>query len=400
MKERLRKYFSGLTKNAVFIALSSLFADISTEMLFPILPVYLTQNLNASGSVVGIIEGIATATQNIIQGVSGYLSDKWRKRKSLALFGYFLSAISKPIIGMVSVWQGVLAVRISDRLGAGTRSAPRDALIASSVEEKDRGKAFGLESIGDNLGAFIGPLLTVLLFFLLQTQIKYIFYIAIVPGLLAVLMIMFVNDRTDRVKINPKVNMQIHKFPKQYWRYILVTALFGIGNSSNSFIILFVKDEGTSLLNTVLIYSVFNLVAALISYPAGALSDKWGRKPVLFFGFIIFFISYLSFAFISDIFLMGVLFVFYGLFQGIYRSVGKSFAADLVSDEWHASGIGWYSATVGLTGLIASIIAGLLWDKVGHSSVFIFGACSSFIGIISLLILIPKEKKHPSEISH
>jgi len=157
------RHFAGVSRNTLLLALTSMFADISTEMLYPVLPVLLTQTLHASGSVVGLVEGIAQATQNIVQGVSGWLSDKLQKRKSLALAGYLLSAISKPLIGFAKIWQGVLGARFLDRLGAGFRSAPRDALIASSVAEENRGRAFGLEGIGDNLGAFLGPLLAVVL---------------------------------------------------------------------------------------------------------------------------------------------------------------------------------------------------------------------------------------------
>ncbi|HEY8782493.1 MAG TPA: MFS transporter [Mucilaginibacter sp.] len=393
----LKKYFSGLTRDSFLLACSSLFADISSEMLYPILPVYLIQNLKASGSIVGLIEGIAESMQNIMQGVSGHFSDKWQRRKPIALFGYLLSAISKPFMGVAAAWPGVLAARVSDRLGAGSRSAPRDALIASSVEEKNRGKAFGLEGFGDNLGAFLGPLITVVLFFSLQLNIKYIFYLAIIPGLLAALMIFPVKEKKSDVKAKSKIDLHIEKFPKIYWKYLMVTALFGIGNSSNSFLILQIKNEGLSLVNTLLVYAMFNLVAALISYPAGSLSDKFGRKPLLLISFIIFLVSYLGFAFISNIFLMGLLFVFYGLFQGIFRSAGKSFAADFVPENLRASGIGWYSAAIGISGLFASIIAGQLWDHVSHSAVFSYGAIVSFIGIISLIALIPNKHKILSE---
>ena len=161
----LQRYFSGLSKNTFLLAFASLFADISTEMLYPVLPIFLTQTLNASGSVVGLVEGIAQATQNIVQGFSGTLSDKLQKRKSLALAGFLLAAMAKPLIGLSTAWQGVLSARVLDRFGAGTRSAPRDALIASSVDEANRGRAFGLEGIGDNVGAFLGPLLAVFLIF-------------------------------------------------------------------------------------------------------------------------------------------------------------------------------------------------------------------------------------------
>jgi MFS family permease len=164
-----------------------------------------------------------------------------------------------------------------------------------------------------------------------------------------------------------------------------------MGNSSNSFLILQIKDKGLSLVDTVLVYAMFNLMAALISYPAGSLSDKSGRKPVLLISFIIFFISYVGFAFAANILFIAVLFIFYGLFQGMFRSVGKSFAADFVPENLRASSIGWYSAVVGLSGLAASIIAGILWDKVSHAAVFIYGAFFSFTGIIFLLILIPNK---------
>jgi MFS family permease len=388
-KAIIKKYFSGLTKNSVLLAFASLFSDISTEMLYPILPIYLTQYLKANGSIVGIIDGFATATQNIVQGFSGYLSDKWQRRKPIALSGYILSAVSKPFIGLASTWPGVFAARFSDRLGAGTRAAPRDALIASSVAAEHRGKAFGLEGIGDNLGAFLGPLLTIFLFFTLQLDIHNIFYLAIIPGLLSVLMIFLVKEIKEDVKSKSKIDIHIKQFPKKYWRYLIVVALFGIGNSSNAFLILQVKDKGLSLINTVFVYAMFNLAAAIISYPAGSLSDKLGRKPLLLISFIIFLIAYMGFAFSPNNFFIGVMFIFYGFFQGIFRAVGKSYAADFVPLHLRASGVGWYSTIVGLSGLVASIIAGQLWDKVSHASVFIYGAVISFTGIIALLILVP-----------
>ena len=385
----LKKYFSGLTKNTLLLAFASLFSDISTEMLYPILPIYLTQYLKANGSIVGIIEGIAQATQNVIQGFSGWLSDKMQRRKPIALTGYFLSAVSKPFIGLASTWKIVLAARFSDRLGAGSRSAPRDALVAASVEPQHRGKAFGLEGIGDNLGAFLGPLITVVLFFSLRFNIHSIFYLAVIPGLAAFLMIFFVKEKKYRASAKSRIDLRIFQFSKAYWQYLLVTFLFGLGNSSNAFLILEMREKGVSLMDTILIYSFYNLVAALISYPAGSLSDKFGRKPLLLISFIIFFTSYAGFAMGPNVFLSGSLFVFYGLFQGIFRATGKSYASDFVPQNLRASGIGWYSTVVGFSGLIASIVGGQLWDKVSHASVFMYGAALALMGIIFLVILIP-----------
>ena len=383
-----KRYFAGISRNTVFLAFASLFADISTEMLYPILPVFLTQTLNASGSVVGLVDGIAQATQNIVQGFSGWLSDKLQKRKPIALVGYFLAAIAKPLTGVAGSWPGVLGARILDRFGAGLRSAPRDALIASSVPEEHRGKAFGLEGIGDNLGAFLGPLLAVLLLIALHVDMRWIFYLALIPGLLAFLMVLLVRERPVTVAAKSKIDVNLRQFPRAYWKYLLATALFGIGNSSNAFLILRTKDVGASLETTILIYAGFNLVAALISYPAGFFSDRWGRRNVLLGSFIIFFVTYLGFALVQNLPLIALLFFFYGLYQGVFRAVGKAFASDFVPDHLRASAVGWYSATVGLLQLVASVVAGLLWDRIGHSAVFAYGAAFAVVGSIGLLILI------------
>lgn len=388
-----KKYFSGLSKNTFLLALTSLFSDISTEMLFPVLPIYLTQVLKANGSVVGTIEGVATATQNIIQGFSGWLSDKLQKRKSVALFGYILAALSKPLIGISTSWEGVLGSRFLDRLGSGTRSAPRDALIAASADENNRGKAFGLEGIGDNLGAFLGPLVAVFLLFFLHIGIRSIFYLSIIPGLLAVCMILFVKEKPIATAVKSKIDITIHKFPIQYWKYLLVIAIFGIGNSSNAFLILQTKYVGVSLEVTILIYAVFNLIAALISYPSGSLSDKFGRKNILLGSFLIFFIVYLGFAFTKSVLLIAFLFVLYGVYQGIFRAVGKAYASDFAPQRLRASSIGWYSTTVGLSSLVASIIAGQLWDKINHAAVFMFGAIFAAVGILFLILLVSGGKR-------
>src|SRR5271170_7185842 len=221
-------YFTGLTRNTFLLALSSLFADISTEMIVPILPIFLTQTLKVSASVVGLVEGIAGATQNITQGLSGSLSDKLQKRKPIALVGYFLAAIGKPLMGFASIWQGVLGGRLLDRFGAGTRSAPRDALIASSVDEAHRGKAFGLEGVGDNAGAFLGPLLAVLLLIVWRLPIRWIFYLAVIPGLLAFLMVVFVQEGPTQATPRAQLDAGAGRFPRAYWKYLLATALFGI----------------------------------------------------------------------------------------------------------------------------------------------------------------------------
>ncbi len=393
----MKKYFAGLTKDSFLLAFVSFFADVSSEMLYPVLPIFLTQYLKANGSIVGIVEGVATATQYIIQGFSGWLSDKLQRRKYIALFGYTLSALAKPMIGFSISWVGVLGARFADRLGAGTRSAPRDALVAASVDEKNRGKAFGIEGIGDNLGAFIGPLIAIVLLFSIHINIRNIFFLAVIPALMAVVMASLVREKKSTVE-KTKVKITIKHFPKPYWKYLLVTAIFGIGNSSNAFLILQTKSVGVSLQTTILIYAFFNLVAALASYPSGFLSDIWGRKNILLFSFVIFILAYLGFAFSKNVLILAVLFMLYGLYQGIFRSVGKSLATDLVPSHLRASGIGWYSTTIGISGLIASVVAGLLWDKVSHPAVFIYGAFFAILGSIALLFLVTSIKQNYKQI--
>lgn len=385
-----RKYLARFSRNTILLALSSLFADISTEMLYPVLPDFLTQTLGASGSVVGLVEGFALATQNIAQGISGTWSDRLQKRKSVALVGYFLAAIAKPLMGTATLWQGLFAARILDRLGAGTRSAPRDALIASSVAEADRGRAFGLEGLGDNAGAFLGPLFALLLLYTFAVDLRRVFYLAIVPGLLAFCMVLPVTEEPSAVAAKSRIDVGWREFPRAYWQYLLAIAVFGLGNSSSSFLILRTLDIGGSLPATILIYAMFNLAAALISYPAGLLSDRWGRKTLLLGAFAIFAAAYLGVALAQNLVLIAGLFVLYGFYQGIFRTVGKALAADLVPERLRASGIGWYTATVGLVQLVASLMAGLLWDRVGHTAVFYYGAASAGLGIAALIMLVSR----------
>lgn len=394
-----QRYFAGLSRNTFLLAFTSLFSDISTEMLYPILPAFLTQTLQASGSVVGLIDGFAQATQNIVQGFSGTLSDKLQRRKPIALVGYFLAAIGKPLMGVATVWPVVFGARLLDRFGAGTRSAPRDALIASSVSVENRGRAFGLEGVGDNAGAFLGPLVAVFLLYWIHVGIRSVFYLAVIPGLLAFFLVLLVKERPAAGTVKAKIDIGPRQFSTVYWKYLLVTALFGLGNSSNAFLILRTQDIGVSLESTILIYAGFNLVAALASYPAGALSDRWGGRNVLLVSFVIFLIGYLGFALTRNALLIAALFAFYGLFQGISRTAGKALASSFVPDHLRAGGIGWYNATVGVLQLIASLVAGALWDHVSHAAVFYYGAVFAVVGAFALWLLIPAESHHQLQTS-
>jgi MFS family permease len=390
MSRNSRSVFAGLSRSTVLLAFASFFTDVSTELLYPILPVFLTETLKTTGGIVGLVEGLAQATQNIVQGFSGWLSDRLQRRKAIALVGYSIAAVAKPLMGFSTAWQGVLAARVIDRSGTGLRSAPRDALVAASVDAPHRGKAFGLEGFGDNLGAFVGPLVALVLLNAFQVPMRAIFFIAAVPGALSVAMIAFVRDQRVAVSAKATLDLAGRRFPAAYWKYLAATALFGLGNSSNAFLILQTRDVGVSLQRTIGIYAVFNLVAAIASYPAGYLSDRFGKKPLVALGLMVFVATYVGFAVTRDIRLIAACFVFYGLYQGISRSVGKALAADLVPESIRASGLGWYTATIGLTGLAASLVAGQLWDRVGHSAVFFYGASLGTLGLIALLALLER----------
>jgi MFS family permease len=379
-----------LPRNVVLLALTSFCADVSSEMLYPILPLFLTQQLGAPASVVGVVEGIAEATQNAVQGASGWLADRTQRNKPVALFGYALSAVGKPIMGLATVWPQVLVGRLADRLGSGIRSAPRDALIAASVDDARRGAAFGLEGIGDNLGAVAGPLLAAGLLYALGVELRWIFYLAFVPGLLTVVLVAAVAEPTrPTVPSDRREPRRVRDLPPSYWKYLLCLAVFGVGNSSNAFIILKANSVGISTEQTLLVYAGFNLVAALVSYPVGERSDAWGRKRLLLGAFGVFLLAYLGLAFSSNPVVVGLLFVLYGAYQGAFRTVGKALATDLAPPPLRASALGLYASTVGLSALVASTVGGQLWVQIGPSATFLYGAAFALAGAILVFALVP-----------
>jgi MFS family permease len=397
LTERILALRHGANRNVTLLALTSLCADISTEMMYPVLPLFLTTVLLAPASIVGLIEGVAEGIQNGIQGPSGSLADRMPRKKPLGAIGYALAAIGKPIIGLALVWPVALVGRAVDRLGSGIRSAPRDALIAASAAPGRRALAFGLEGLGDNAGAFVGPLVALLLVSVLHTPLRAVFLLAFVPGALALVIFLLVHEQP---RVSPKPPQ--HQTPttrrrllsqaggSAYWRYLLVTGLFGIGNSTNAFLILRLQGIGAAFALTILVYACFNLVAALVSPPAGALADHLGGPKWALLGcLLIFAIVYLGFALAANAALLALLFVGYGVYQGGYRALGKAYAADLVSPELRASGLGWYATVIGLTTFAASIIGGWLWTNVAPMATFLYGAVFALLAGLALVALVP-----------
>ena len=372
-----------LPRTLYLLALTSLFGDISTEMLYPVLPLFITRELGAPASVVGIIEGVAEATQNLAQGASGWLADRVGRNKPVALFGYALAALAKPTIALASAWPNVLASRFADRVGSGIRSAPRDALIASTVDRARRGAAFGLEGIGDNLGAVGGPLLAAALLYLFRVDLRVIFVIAFAPGAVAFLLMTLVPE-TARPRADTAPG-HVSGLPRTYWTYLATVAVFGIGNASSAFIVLRAADIGVPAELTLLVYAGYNLVAALAAYPAGELSDTLGRTRAMAAALFVLAVAFAGLAFASSGWLVALLFGLYGVHRGALRAVGKALAVDLAPGELRATGVGLYSGTLGLTALVAGPVAGYLWDAAGPAATFGYGAVCAFLGGLGVL---------------
>lgn len=385
---------AGVSSDTFRLGLASLFADVASEMLRPVLPIFLTQTLGATPSAVGLVEGVGLAAQNLVQPLSGWISDRRSRRKPIALLGYGLGAIAKPLIGLSGSSGAVAAARALERLGSGIRSAPRDALLAASASESHRGRAFGLEGIGDNLGACLGPLLALALLGAGQLELRALFLVAVLPGALAALMVALVREPNAAAPVRAAPRAGAPRLPRAYWNYLAATAVFALGNSGSAFLVLRTQELEASLAGTIAIYALFNFVAALSSYPAGALADRFGRKIMLLVALLVFAVVYAGFALGAGPSAAAALFALYGVHQGVLRSVGRALASELVPPERRASGVGGYTATLGVAGLVASSAGGLLWTRFGPAATFALGAGSALLGAVALGVLLPKARVH------
>lgn len=390
--------FAGVSPSVIVIGFASLFSDISGEMIYPILPLFLTGTLGAPATVVGLVEGIAVGTGNAIGGFSGWISDRLGRRKPVAFFGYAMTAVTRPVIAAAQVWPLVLAARFAERFGKGIRNAPRDALLAEATEERYRGRAFGFERAMDSLGAVLGPLVALLVVNWAQFSARSVFLISAIPATIAALMILSVKEKRERVvKGTGKLSLSLAGTTAEYRRLLLIMTVFGLANSANSFLILRAQQLGLAtgataskaLSETILAYALFNLVSALASYPAGAASDKLGRRNLLIVGFVIYALSYLGFALATEVWMVWPLFALYGLFPALTEGVAKAMAVDTAGRAGHATVIGALSMVTGLTQIAASYIGGLLWDKVSAQATFYLGAALAALAVVMLFALLP-----------
>ena len=390
--ERHNKSFlsiEGLSRSAVIIGFVSLLSDISGEMIYPILPLFLTETLHAPATVLGLVEGVAVGASTAIGGFSGWISDRLGRRKPLAFFGYALTAATRPIIAAAQVWPVVLAARFAERFGKGIRNAPRDALLAESTNEKFRGRAFGFERAMDSAGAVIGPLLALLLVGWLGFGPRSIFLISGIPASLSALLILTVRERKrDELNATSNVRFSLRGTTAEYKRLLIVTAVFGIANSANAFLILRSEQLGLNRKWTILAYALYNAIASIAAMPAGTASDRFGRRNVLIVGFIVYAVSYAGFGAANAGWMAWPLFALYGLFPALTEGVGKAMAVDSAGTAGRATVIGIYSMVVGVTGIAASYIGGWFWDHVAPSATFYFGAALAAVATVLSLILL------------
>jgi len=370
------------------MAVTSLLNDISSEMIFNLLPLFLANVLGVRTGVIGLIDGVAETTASLSKIYFGALSDRLGRRKGLAVLGYGLSTIAKPFLYFANAWGWVLGVRFADRMGKGIRTAPRDALVAASVDEKTRGLAFGFHRAADTAGAFLGLAAAALIVWLTQsgaaTLSRRTFQIAvlasIIPAILAVLVLALGAREAKGTKLASSLNLSLKGLDGRFRAFLLVVVLFTLGNSSDAFIILRGQERGLNVLQVMLMLMTFNLIYAGLSTPLGSLSDRIGRRKLILAGWLAFGLVYLGFALARTGWLIWLLFGLYGTYYAATEGTARALIADLVPESQRGSAYGLYNAAVGLTTLPSSLIAGLLWQGLGAwpgfgpAAPFLFGA--------------------------
>ena len=377
------KKIFGFSRNVFAAGLVSLFMDISSEMIYPILPIFLTTVLGASKATVGIIEGIAESTASVLKVFSGWLSDKMGKRKFLMGIGYGVSVLSRPIMATSASWGEVLTARFVDRFGKGVRAAPRDAIIADSVENNNLGKAFGFHRSMDTIGAVIGPAIAFLVLALYLNNFRLVFWLSVIPGIISVLLIIFfITEKAHKREATAIPKLTIKDFNGNFRFYILVIFIFSIGNSSDAFLILRAENVGVPKEFIPIIYLIFNLVYSLSSTPLGMLADKIGMKRMILFSFLFYAGIYAGLAFVANQYQILGLFILYGLFKGMSEGTQRAYLASLAPPERKATAFGIYHMAVGFALLPASIIAGALWDKIGPEATFLYGTVTASLAFI------------------
>ncbi len=401
-----------LPRTVKALAAVSFFTDASSEMIYPLLPAFLTATLGASAAWVGIIEGAADATASLLKLASGWWSDRVRRRKPLIVAGYTLAAMLRPLVAVAGATWHVLAIRVGDRMGKGIRGAPRDAMIADSVAITERGRAFGAQRAADHAGAFVGPLIAFVLLQWVGVSVRTVFLLAAVPGAIAILVAVFgvreadgrretgdgrgeaggVSSRTTDAKATPSArtnSASAAPLGASFWRYLAVLVLFTLGNSTDAFLLLKASELGVTAALLPILWAALHVVKSATSIPAGVWSDRVGRRTMIAAGWLWYAIVYLGFAFATETWHAWALFLAYGLFFGLTEGVERALVADLVPATRRGIAFGWYNGVIGAAVLPASVAFGLMWDWKGSGFAFMVGAASACLAAVGLVLVRP-----------
>ena len=379
--------FKGISGNVLIFGLVSFFTDISSEMIYPLLPLFLTTVLGAGPAFLGAIEGVAESTASLLKLVSGIISDRVPRRKPLVLAGYGLSSLARPLVALAASPFAVLLVRFADRVGKGVRTSPRDALIADTTDPALRGKAFGFQRAMDHAGAIVGPLTATFLLAWVVSDVRTVFWLAAIPGFIAVLLIAL--KVTDPERKRSAGGGLLGTFPSGKLRSFLIIAfLFTLGNSSDAFLLLRAGQLGVTPARIPLLWAFFHVVKMVVSTPFGSLSDRIGRRSVIIAGWSVYALAYAGFAHATSELQIWLLFAFYGLFYGLTEGVEKAFVADLAVSGKRGSAFGWYNCAIGIGALPASILFGFIWQRAGAVAAFYTGASLAACASLALLLLV------------
>lgn len=395
IKYREIKIFKGITRNVFILGLVSLFTDLSSQLVFPLIPLFMVTVLGTGAYAVGIVEGAAETTASLFKVVSGYWSDKIKRRKPFILFGYSLSAITKPMFAFANIWYFVLFIRVIERIGKGLRTAPRDAIVAESSDESVRGKAYGFHRAMDGIGSVLGASLAFLLLPILGY--RNIFLFAFIPAIIAVFVILFIKEKKTPVKEQEtkeiSIKLSFKELPMNLKLFIIVSSIFALGHFGYAFLLLRAVDIGLTDYMAILLYVLFYIVYTICAIPSGILSDKIGRKPVLIAGYVIFCITSIGLVFASNIYNISLFFAFYGIFYAMIDGAQRAFVVDLAPKHLKATALGTFHTAIGLVALPGGYIAGLVWDKISPEATFIYGLTLTIISLVLFTFVKDKTRR-------
>lgn len=383
---------SFLSRNVIFLSFISLCNDIASDMIYPLLPLFIV-GVGGTAKILGVIEGVAATTASLLKLFGGYISDITKKRKPLTFIGYLLSNVLRPLYYFAQSWTPIFVVRFADRIGKGIRTAPRDALIADSTAPEDRAKAFSFHRALDNLGAVIGPLLAVGILSLFAGDIRMVFLFSVIPGIAVIVMFFFVKETAPEKKVedakdrtNFKEILSIKILPGELKLFILTVLIFTLGNSSDAFLILRLKEAGVDTVYIPLLWGALNLVKSLGNYPAGVVADRTSKKNVIIAGWLLYGIVYILFGLVTSKTAVVLIFLSYGLFYSLTEGVERAFIADMIPGELRGRAYGIYNFAIGISALPASLLFGFLWDKISYKAAFFTGASFSFIALAIFIL--------------